>query len=94
MITALFGGSFDPEVMSVVYLINAIGKTNESCAGLVAWIVTFGRHLFPKPVREEAYLVRPGKHSITITPVKNSPTVRDFAGNMFSRGVESLAKKV
>lgn len=87
-------GSFDPEVMSVVYLINAIGKTNESRAGLVAWIVTFGRHLFPKPVREEAYLVCPGKRSITITPVKNSPTVRDFAGNMFSRGVESLAKKV
>ena len=27
-------GSFDPEVMSVVYLINAIGKTNESRAGL------------------------------------------------------------
>lgn len=30
-------GSFDPEVMSVVYLINAIGKPNGFQASLLAW---------------------------------------------------------
>lgn len=41
-------GSFDPEVMSVVYLINAIGKPNGFQASLLAWIVTFSRHLLPR----------------------------------------------
>ena len=34
-------GSFDPEVMSVVYLINSIGKTNGMQASALAWALTF-----------------------------------------------------
>ena len=41
-------GSFDPEVMSVIYLLNSIGKTNSFQASLVAWAATFGRHLIPR----------------------------------------------
>ena len=53
-------GSFDPEVMSVVYLINAIGKENGVRASLVAWVLTFGRHLIPHAPREQVYLVHNG----------------------------------
>ena len=41
-------GSFDPEVMSVIYLINSIGKANMLQASVIAWIVTFGRHIIPR----------------------------------------------
>ena len=37
-------GSFDPEVMSVVYLINSVGQPGAVRATLLAWIITFGRH--------------------------------------------------
>lgn len=38
-------GLYDPEVISVVYLINSLIKGNYLTASLVTWIVTFGRHL-------------------------------------------------
>ncbi len=37
-------GTFDPEVMSVMYLINQVGKENRF-APAIAWAITFGRHL-------------------------------------------------
>lgn len=37
-------GTFDPEVMSVMYLINQVGKENKF-APAIAWAITFGRHL-------------------------------------------------
>ena len=49
-------GSFDPEVMSVVYLINSIGKTNGMQASALAWALTFGRHLIPQEPREQVYI--------------------------------------
>lgn len=61
-------GSFDPEVMSIIYLINSIGKTNTFQASLLAWIATFGRHLVPKAPREQVFLVRPGNRSTTLIP--------------------------
>mgnify|MGYP006954324057 FL=1 len=41
-------GTIDPEVMSIMYLINSIGKGNMTDASLVTWITTFGRHILKK----------------------------------------------
>ena len=85
-------GSFDPEVMSIIYLINSIGKTNTFQASLLAWIVTFGRHLVPKAPREQVYLVHPDGRSATLIPLKDKRNSVEFAGKMLRRGSEILAK--
>ncbi len=85
-------GSFDPEVMSIIYLINSIGKTNTFQASLLAWIVTFGRHLVPKAPREQVYFVRTGKQSATLIPLQEKKNGADFAGKMLRRGSEILAR--
>ena len=85
-------GSFDPEVMSIIYLINSIGKTNTFQASLLAWIVTFGRHLIPKAPREQVYLVRPEARSVTLIPLQEKRNGAEFAGKMLRRGSETLAR--
>jgi len=85
-------GSFDPEVMSVVYLINSIGKTNSFQASLVAWAATFGRHLIPRAPREQVYLVRPEERGTTLIPVQDRRRGVDFAGAMLRRGTEMLTR--
>ena len=88
-------GSFDPEVMSVVYLINSIGKTNGMQASALAWALTFGRHLIPQEPREQVYMVRRAGNSINLTPVKGSGDEGGvaYAGSMLQRGMEMMAKK-
>ena len=85
-------GSFDPEVMSIIYLINSIGKTNTFQASLLAWIVTCGRHLIPKAPREQVYLIRPDHRSATLIPLQEKRNSAEFAGKMLRRGSEILAK--
>ena len=85
-------GSFDPEVMSVVYLINSIGKTNSFQASLVAWAATFGRHLSPRAPREQVYLVRREERRTTLVPVQDRRKGTDFAGAMLRRGTEMLTR--
>lgn len=86
-------GTFDPEVMSVVYLINSIGKTNSVQASLVAWAATFGRHLIPRAPREQVYRVRREGRRTTLIPVRSSRDGMDFAGAMLRRGTEMLTKE-
>jgi hypothetical protein len=38
-------GIYDPEVISVVYLVNSMLKGNYLAASIITWIATFGRHL-------------------------------------------------
>ncbi len=38
-------GTFDPEVMSVVYLLNSVNKGQTMYAPAGVWLLTFGRHL-------------------------------------------------
>ena len=85
-------GSFDPEVMSIIYLINSIGKTNTFQASLLAWIATFGRHLVPKAPREQVYLVHQDARSATLIPLKEKRNSVEFAGRMLRRGSELLAR--
>ena len=83
-------GSFDPEVMSVVYLINAIGKENGVRASLVAWVLTFGRHLIPRAPREQVYLVRNGAERTVLTPVRSEGDGKIFAASLLQRGAEMM----
>ena len=85
-------GSFDPEVMSLVYLINSIGKTNSVPASLLAWVATFGRHLIPRAPREQVYLVRREGRVVTLIPVQGRRSGSDFAGTMLRRSAEILTK--
>ncbi len=87
-------GSFDPEVMSVVYLINSVGKPGAVRASLLAWIITFGRHLIPRAPREQPYLIRRAKDRLTLTPLAGSESELSFAGSIFRRGMEMMAHKV
>lgn len=86
-------GSFDPEVMSVVYLINSIGKVNGFQPSLLAWIVTFGRHLIPKAPREQVYLVRRDGKTVILTPMAAQESERAFAGSILQRSMEAMAHK-
>ena len=86
-------GSFDPEVMSVFYLLNSLGKPNGLQASMLAWIVTFGRHLIPRAPREQAYLARRDGSRVTLTGVKGGESQARFAGRMLQRGVEMMARK-
>ena len=86
-------GSFDPEVMSVVYLINSVGKPGAVRASLLAWIITFGRHLIPRAPREQPYLIKRGKEQLTLTPMAGSESELAFAGSMFRQGMEMMAHK-
>ena len=62
-------------------------------ASLLAWIVTFSRHLLPRGPREQVYLVRNGEHTTTLTPVVGNEDGSAFAGSIFRRSVEVLAHK-
>ena len=86
-------GSFDPEVMSVVYLINSVGKPGAMRASLLAWIITFGRHLIPRGPREQPYLVRRSGRYLTLTPMAGAESELAFAGSMFQQGMEMMAHK-
>jgi len=85
-------GSFDPEVMAVVYLINSIGKTNSVQASLVAWAATFGRHLIPRDPREQVYSVRRNGSETTLIPSVDRRNGANFAGAMLRRGTEMLTR--
>ncbi len=86
-------GSFDPEVMSVVYLINSVGKPGAVRASLLAWIITFGRHLIPRAPREQPYLVRRSGRQVTLTPMAGSESELAFVGSMFRKGMEMMVHK-
>ncbi len=48
-------GIYDPEVISVVYLVNSMLKGNFLSAGLITWGATFGRHI-AQPIEEHCVL--------------------------------------
>lgn len=48
-------GIYDPEVVSVVYLINSLIKGNYLTASAITWIATFGRHLL-EPSQESCLI--------------------------------------
>ena len=87
-------GSFDPEVMSVVYLVNALGRPNTLPACAIAWGLTFGRHLLPTDPRETAWLVREqGNGQVTLTPVAVTRDRTEAVGALLSRSLDVMAHR-
>ncbi len=86
-------GAFDPEVMSVVYLFNSIGKPNSIQACLVAWALTFGRHLLPHNPREQMYMVRRKGANVKLTPINDGGNGVRYAGEMITRGMQMMTPK-
>ena len=43
-------GKFDPEVLSVVYLVYSLIQGRGLAASMITWIATFGRHLLTPPI--------------------------------------------
>jgi hypothetical protein len=52
-------GNFDPEVLTVTYLLTALLRGNALPAAILTWISTFGRHLVRLPTR--GILVHPAQ---------------------------------
>ena len=86
-------GTFDPEVMSVAYLINAIGKGNTLQACALAWTLTFGRHLIPRDPRETAWMVTRTGQNVTLTPVALRRKRGLAAGELLGRSLDVMAHK-
>ena len=88
-------GSFDPEVMSVVYLINSVGKPGAVRASLLAWIITFGRHLIPRAPREQPYSDQgAAEDQLTLTPMAGSESATGLCRQHVPvSGVEMMAHK-
>ena len=66
-------GSFDPEVMSVVYLLNAVSRGQGLYATPAAWFLTFGRHIFADRNKEIMLKVvaRKQKGAYNVSVLKN-----------------------
>ena len=78
---------------NTTWLINSVGKPGAVRASLLAWIITFGRHLIPRAPREQPYLIRRGSGKLTLTPMAGGESELAFAGSIFRRGVEMMAHK-
>jgi hypothetical protein len=77
-------GNFDPEVLSVVYLLIALLRKNFLPAAIFTWISTFGRHLVniaSKGVELRPVRVRSGQHDETRYEVEVS-TIKDEDNKM------------
>lgn len=62
-------GYFDPEVVSVMYLINSISKGNFLSASAITWLTTFGRHLFD---------ASNGRIMVNVREIKNQTTMESY----------------
>ena len=73
-------GNFDPEVLSVVYLLMAFIQGNHLSASLFTWVATFGRHLLEMPSKNvEIFPEKIGKnkkndqYEVVIKPINQLP---------------------
>ncbi len=49
-------GSFDPEVMAIIYLVNAMSRGQTNLAIPLVWLIVFGRHLFP--AKDKGFIIK------------------------------------
>ncbi|MBQ9008252.1 MAG: hypothetical protein IJ088_02815 [Clostridia bacterium] len=86
-------GSFDPEVMSIVYLLNSVSKGNNTLqASAIAWILTFGRHLIPKDPRETEWMTTRHGNRVTLTPIA-IPSSRSYARKLLQSGLDAMTRQ-
>lgn len=76
-------GTFDPEVMSVVYMIDAVNKGKAAYAPVISWILTFGRHILQR--NEASVTLRFEKDSLAapngrvLFEIVDRQTINDFS---------------
>ena len=73
-------GNFDPEVLSVVYLLMAFIQGNHLPASLFTWVATFGRHLLEMPSKNVEILPKKvgsnkknDQYEVIIKPINQLP---------------------
>ena len=79
-------GAIDPEVASVIYLINNMLKGNILAGATITWLMTFGRHILEKSVAEGIIIQGSSKHFIHIF-VQVLGRLIGFRGNIEKRYV-------
>lgn len=94
-------GVFDPEVMSVFYLINAMINKNYIKSSAVTWISTFGRHLlnFHRDGKEYKVLkerLKDGESSyhVVVSHEKNVTNLDDIFNNMINKNRDDEKMRV
>ena len=77
-------GNFDPEVLSVVYLVTSMLRGNVLPAAVFTWATTFGRHLFALPARgveiKPIELDKEGGVEVVVSPDSTPPARAEMLG--------------
>ena len=77
-------GNFDPEVLSVVYLVTSMLRGNTLPAAVFTWATTFGRHLFALPARgveiKPMSLDEAGGIEVVVSPDSTPPARAEMLG--------------
>ena len=85
-------GSFDPEVMSIVYLLNSVPKGGSLAACALAWTITFGRHMIPKGKQIQDYVVRKKGGKRILTPIRQDVSGVSYAERVLGHAAQSLIR--
>ncbi len=81
-------GTFDPEVMSVVYLLNSVNKGQTTYAPFGVWLLTFGRHLLADTHMDVMLKIAEnddGKHEVTAMKYVSEKKKRNFIKETFHK---------
>jgi len=78
-------GNFDPEVLSVLYLLMAFVQGNHLSASLFTWVATFGRHLLEMPSKNVEILPKKvggnkknSQYEVVVKPINRLPGKQMF----------------
>jgi len=69
-------GYFDPEVLSLAYLVTAVLRGDYARGALITWMLVFGRHLLTslpqgveiRPMQRESEPGEPGRYELVVAP--------------------------
>ena len=85
-------GAFDPEVMSIMYLANAVNKGQTIYATPLVWLITFGRHLFRPSDRGVMLKIEEGcenEYYVRVVRDTKNPKKTAFLGEFFNRYLQT-----
>lgn len=88
-------GTFDPEVMSVLYLLDACSKGNTLWAPAISWLATFGRHLLPPQSHRQLFSVQhpegtdPAPQTYWVRPIPKAASSVSYASTFVRKCLTS-----
>ncbi len=92
-------GSFDPEVMSIMYLLDSIGKGQTIYSTPLVWILVFGRHLFSSvedgiivKIKEENCLNQEKKYKVYVLKEVPKHGKVNFFGEFFNKYINNYQR--